>query len=88
MPPQMPYTRQIISDIKGKIVSGEWPPGHKLPSITELTQQYACSTTPVRVALSELQGAGLVQGRQGIGVFVAHRHDPEPLAYDHPGVAP
>lgn len=71
MPPRMPYTRQIIADITDRIDSGEWPPGFKLPSITELAAEYRCSAAPVRVALTQLQGAGLVVGHQGVGNFVA-----------------
>jgi DNA-binding GntR family transcriptional regulator len=71
MPPQMPYTRRIVIDIQGKITSGEWPPGHKLPSIRDLAKTYGCSSAPVRVALSELQGAGVIVGHQGVGNFVA-----------------
>lgn len=73
MPPRTPFTRQITTDITAKIESGEWPPGHKLPSIPELAATYGCSTAPVRVALSELQGAGIIQGHQGVGNFVAAR---------------
>jgi len=71
MPPRVPYTRQIIADITAKIDSGEWPPGYRLPSIPELAAAYGCSAAPVRVALTQLQGAGLIQGHQGVGNFVA-----------------
>lgn len=73
MPPRMPYTRQIINDITEKITTGEWPPDHKLPSIPDLAKAYGCSTAPVRVALTQLQGAGLIEGHQGRGNFVARR---------------
>lgn len=71
MPPRTPFTHQIVEDITAKIRSGEWPPGHQLPSLTDLAVQYQCSVTPVRVALSQLQGAGLIEGWQGVGNFVA-----------------
>jgi DNA-binding GntR family transcriptional regulator len=71
MPPRISFTRQIIADITSRIGSGEWPPGHRLPSIADLAAQYGCSPAPVRVALGELQGAKLIEGRQGVGNFVA-----------------
>jgi DNA-binding GntR family transcriptional regulator len=71
MPPPTSFTRRIIADITDRIGSGEWPPGHQLPSIPDLAGQYGCSAAPVRVALSELQGAKLIEGRQGVGNFVA-----------------
>lgn len=71
MPPRLPHTRKIIDEITAKIRCGDWPPGYKLPSIPELSTFYGCSATPVRVALTELKGAGLIEGHQGVGNFVA-----------------
>ena len=76
MPPRMPYTRRIVDDLTAKIRSGEWAPGHKLPSISELAEAYRCSEMPVRTAIAELQGAGLIEGHQGVGNFVTGRGRP------------
>jgi DNA-binding GntR family transcriptional regulator len=78
MPPRTPFTRQITTNITAKIENSEWPPGYKLPSITELALTYGCSEAPVRVALSLLQGAGLIEGHQGVGNFVAPRKPTSP----------
>lgn len=71
MPPRTTYTRKIIDEVTAKIRSGDWPPGHRLPSIGELADTYGCSTYPVRAAIRELQAIGLIDGHQGVANFVA-----------------
>lgn len=73
MPPRPTYARKIIEDITEKIRSGDWPPGHRLPSIREIAEEHGCSRQPVRKALDHLQSAGLIDGHQGVGNFVAAR---------------
>lgn len=64
-----PY-RRIIDEISTLITRGTWPPGHRLPSRYVLAQMYGCSPATVQKALAVLEGAGLVAGQQGRGVFV------------------
>ncbi|MFY1655703.1 winged helix-turn-helix domain-containing protein, partial [Solwaraspora sp. WMMB762] len=45
-------------------------PGDKIPSTTELREQYECSAPTVRQALARLQERGVLQGHQGRGVYV------------------
>ncbi len=52
------------------IRSGQWPPGAKLPSESAIMGGYGVSRTVVREALSQLQAAGLVSTRHGMGTFV------------------
>jgi GntR family transcriptional regulator len=65
--------RQIIEDVRANILDGTWPPGHKLPSRSELTLTYSVAPATVQKAVAVLEGMGLVYGRQGSGVFVAPR---------------
>jgi GntR family transcriptional regulator len=71
--PAVPVYRKIINDIRQRIDTGQLRPGDKLPSITELMEEYECSDTPVKSALGRLQDAGWVEGHQGRGVYVASR---------------
>lgn len=75
MPARSPLYRQIIADIRDRIASGEWPPGHKLPSTSALTEHYrqlydVGSASTVRQAVTLLLETGELEGRQGLGVFV------------------
>src|SRR5258705_6488594 len=62
--------RRILSDISERIVSGDWPPGHRIPFEHELSAEYNCSRMTVNKALSQLAKAGLIERRRRSGSFV------------------
>jgi GntR family histidine utilization transcriptional repressor len=63
--------RRIRTDIEGRILSGEWPPGHRLPFEHELMDTYACARMTVNKVLSGLAAVGLVERRRRAGSFVS-----------------
>jgi GntR family transcriptional regulator, histidine utilization repressor len=62
--------QRILSDIEADILSGAWPPGHRIPFEHELTAQYRCSRMTVNKALTQLAAAGLIERRRKVGSFV------------------
>lgn len=78
--PRVSHVAQIKADIVSAIESGLWPPGHKLPSIRELAEQYRCSVMPVKQAERDLELLGYLEGHSGKGVFVAERPPARPVA--------
>ena len=66
--------QRILSDIEGRILSGEWPPGHRIPFEMELAAQYDCSRMTVNKALSQLAKSGLIERRKRSGSFVTQPH--------------
>ena len=66
--------RRILADIEARILSGEWPPGWRIPFEHELTAQYGCSRMTVSKALTQLAGAGLIERRRKAGSFVIRPH--------------
>lgn len=62
--------QRILGDIEGKIVSGEWPPGHRLPFEVDLADQYDCSRMTVNKVMTQLAKAGLIERRKKSGSFV------------------
>lgn len=66
--------RRIIADIEARILSGEWPPGRRIPFEHELTAQYGCARMTVSKALTQLAGAGLIERRRKAGTFVTQPH--------------
>lgn len=52
-------------------MSGEWPPGHRVPPEHELMGVYRCSRMTVSKALSALAAAGLIVRRRRAGSAVA-----------------
>jgi DNA-binding GntR family transcriptional regulator len=73
-PPQhVPQYRRIAGDLRAQIESGELQPGDALPSESALMARYSVARNTARQALTELEGAGLVDSIQGKGRFV-RRH--------------
>lgn len=68
-----PAYRQVADRLRAPIDSREWPPGHKLPSESELMDQFGVSRVTVRLAIGALRGEGLIVTRQGRGSFVRDR---------------
>ena len=66
--------QRILSDIEGRILSGEWPPGYRIPFEMELAAQYDCSRMTVNKALSQLAKGGLIERRKRSGSFVTQPH--------------
>ena len=61
----------VLEKIKNNILSGDWPPGCKLPGELELTQIFGVSRVSVRHALHQLVGMGVLDIRRGEGTFVS-----------------
>lgn len=68
--PPAPVFRRIATDLRGVIERGELRQGDMLPSESALTERYEVSRWTVRQALTELEGAGLIETRHGKGRFV------------------
>ena len=66
-PPKYEVIRQTLAD---GIISGQYPPGDRLPSESELVKTFAASRPTVNRALRELQLAGLIERRAGSGSYV------------------
>ncbi|SCG09652.1 transcriptional regulator, GntR family [Streptomyces sp. MnatMP-M27] len=64
---------RVASILSEEIESGRLAEGDKLPTEVELVKQLGVSRTVVREAVSRLRNAGLVEARQGLGVFVMPR---------------
>ncbi|MFI9028257.1 FadR/GntR family transcriptional regulator [Streptomyces sp. NPDC053560] len=64
---------RVAAVLSDEIESGRLAEGDKLPTEVELVKQLGVSRTVVREAVSRLRNAGLVEPRQGLGVFVMPR---------------
>lgn len=71
--PGLPLYRQIETDVRDRIRSGDLVPGAQLPTEIELMDQYGVSRATVRQALRELVAEGLVEIRRGLGTYVTQR---------------
>ena len=64
---------QVSTVLRNAIASGTYGPGQRLPSEIELTETHGVSRTVVREAVTALRCDGLVEVRQGAGIFVLKR---------------
>ena len=70
----MSLHQRILTDISGRILSGEWAPGHRIPFEYELMNKYRCSRMTVSKVLTHLANAGMIERRRKAGTFVARPH--------------
>jgi GntR family transcriptional regulator len=70
-----PMYLQIMEQIKQKVRAGDWPAGHPLPSIRELSVATKVSVITVKRAYAELETEGVIVTQAGRGSFVADAVD-------------
>lgn len=68
--PGVRLSDQVADALAAEIRSGRLVPGDKLPTEAALVDHFAVSRTVVREAVSRLKSLGLVDSRQGSGVYV------------------
>jgi GntR family transcriptional regulator, transcriptional repressor for pyruvate dehydrogenase complex len=62
--------RRVSDELLGRIVSGAYPSGLRLPAEVDLATEFACGRSTVREALRYLTGLGVVKSRRGSGAMV------------------
>ncbi len=62
-----------------QIQSGEWPTGHKLPSIRSLSQLFDVSLATIQRALSDLEQSSFIEAKPKRGYFVLTPSSNPPL---------
>ncbi len=67
---RQPLAAQAAQLLLDRIKAGEWRLGHKLPGETTLAAQLGVGRSTLREAIRELAGQGVLESRQGAGVFV------------------
>ena len=73
---------QVAEQLAAEIKQGRLQPGDKLPTEARLVEQFQVSRTVVREAVSRLKSLGLVDSRQGSGVFVNNQLPFAPLNFE------
>jgi GntR family histidine utilization transcriptional repressor len=79
----IPLHVAIREYLERAIVSGEWPPGHRLPSEKALAEQFGCARMTVSKVVSGLADAGLVTRRRRAGTVVAEPRREETMLRIH-----
>lgn len=63
---------RVATDLRQRLLGGEWQPGDQLPTEAELINQYGVSRSTIRSALQQLSRSGLTMTRHGVGTFATH----------------
>lgn len=66
-----PIYRQIIDYSYGRILTGEWTPGERIPSVRELSVTVAVNTHTVLKSYEYLQAHGIITPRRGMGFYLS-----------------
>ena len=76
---QSPRYLQIKQYLNDKIQSRTWPPGFKIPTEIELSEQFSVSRMTANKAIRDLVGDGLLERTPRLGTFVCHKKAESPL---------
>jgi len=66
-----PIYQQIVGQIREGVARGKLRPGERLPSVRELSRRLVVNPNTIARAYTELEHDGVLNTRQGSGVFVA-----------------
>src|SRR5215510_4937510 len=66
-----PLYAQIEHGLRGAIATGRLPPGTQLPTVRQLAVELSVNANTVARVYAELERAGVLETRRGVGTFVA-----------------
>ena len=66
-----PIYRQLAAQVREGVARGQLKPGEKLPSVRELSRKLVVNPNTIARVYTELERDGVLNTRQGMGVFVA-----------------
>ena len=66
-------TNDLADTLRAQIIKDNWDAGTKLPASKDIEKAAGVSRTVVREAVAILKAEGLIESRQGVGVFVSER---------------
>lgn len=66
--------QQTVDKLQEKILSGEWKPGQRLPTMKQLSKDMGVSITSMREALKSMENRNVISIEHGRGIYV--RNDP------------
>ena len=81
--PMTPIWAQVETHLKQRIVTGELPPGSKLPGGRDLALEYGINPNTAARIYQELEREGVCMTRRGTGTFVTEREDRIQTMKDH-----
>jgi GntR family transcriptional regulator len=69
---KVPIYEQIVAQVQFRVASGTLEPGDRIPSVRELSQQLSIAPGTVARAFLDLEKAGVLVTRPGVGMEITH----------------
>jgi len=82
----MPLYAQLTRAIKFAIATGRLKIGEQLPTVRQLAVELRVNANTVAKVYAELERAGVLETRRGVGTFVCARHFEARPSQDHEAV--
>ena len=76
----MPIYRQLLQQLRQRIVSGQLVRDEQMPSVRDLSAEIKVNMLTVAKVYQLLESEGLVETRRGLGTFVAGGHETRSVA--------
>ncbi|WP_333745665.1 GntR family transcriptional regulator [Streptomyces sp. IBSBF 2950] len=73
--------RRVAQELREQIGDGKLKPGDRIPSLTELQEEFSVSDTVILEARKVLVAEGLLVARTGDGTYVRERPEPQRLVH-------
>ena len=73
--PMSPIWLQVATRLKQQIVTGDLPPGSKLPGGRDLALQYGINQNTAARIYQEMEREGLCRTQRGLGTFVTESRE-------------
>ncbi|MFF3879346.1 GntR family transcriptional regulator [Streptomyces sp. NPDC001978] len=68
--PEIPRWRQVYEVLRARIESGEYPPGSRVPSIVQVSEEFGIAQATAQKVLRALKEEGLTYTEPGLGSSV------------------
>ncbi|WP_327023293.1 FadR/GntR family transcriptional regulator [Micromonospora sp. NBC_01739] len=78
-PPRGRRIQQTITQLRARILAGEWPVGSRIPTEPQLVEALGVGRNTVREAVRALAHAGVLECRQGSGTYVISTDELAPV---------
>ncbi len=69
-----PIYRQLIEQVRRRVLAGQLKAGDEIPSVRELAQALAVHPMTISKAYSQLEAEGVLARRRGLSMVVAAQH--------------
>src|SRR5690349_22449076 len=69
----VPFYRQIIDQVMGRMAAGALQPGDQLPTVRQVAVDLAINPNTVQRAYREMEIRGVLETQQGTGTFISQQ---------------